>query len=59
MMWKKALLFDDKEIADKILKQKNPKTVKSLGRKVRNFDTDVWNNNSFDIVVQGNLLKFK
>lgn len=34
MMWKKAILFEDYEIADKVLKVKTPKEAKALGRKV-------------------------
>lgn len=58
MMWRKALLFNDEDIAEKILNTKDPKTVKSLGRKVRNFDEKIWMDNNFDIVVRGNMLKF-
>ena len=59
MMWRKALLFGDDEIAEKIYKTKSPKSVKALGRKVGNFDEETWMENNFDIVVQGNLLKFQ
>jgi ribA/ribD-fused uncharacterized protein len=58
MMGKKALLFDDQEIFEKILTKKSPKDVKDLGRKIRNFDADNWDAHKFDIVKQGNLLKF-
>lgn len=41
-MYKKALYFDDKIIADSILQQRFPSSQKSLGRKVKNFDPDIW-----------------
>lgn len=58
MMYQKALLFSDEEIAKKILKAENPGKAKSLGRKVRNYVDDLWVSERFEIVVQGNMLKF-
>ena len=58
MMAKKAELFNDMEILQKILMAKDPKTIKNLGREVQNFDSAVWNEKKFEIVVQGNLAKF-
>ena len=58
MMYQKAMLFGDTAIADKILKNGNPKTVKSLGRKVRNFDQNEWDKHSMNIVTRGLVLKF-
>ena len=34
------------------------KEVKALGRKIKNWDEKKWNDEKFNIVVQGNLLKF-
>jgi len=42
MMAGKAMLFNDIESFNKILNKSNPKTVKSLGRKVKNFDPELW-----------------
>ena len=42
MMAGKAMLFKDIESFDKILKTTNPKSVKALGRKVKNFDPKLW-----------------
>ena len=42
MMASKAILFKDEEIFKKILNTSNPKSVKALGRKVKNFDEKVW-----------------
>ena len=58
MMYQKAKLFDDAEIAGEILKSKQPRDIKALGRKVKNFDQQVWELNSEKIVVCGNMLKF-
>ncbi len=59
MMYKKALLFGDEEIAQLILDASHPNEMKSLGRKVRGFNPDIWNANATAIVYQGNMYKFK
>lgn len=58
MMAQKAELFGDKEILEEILIAKSPAEAKQLGRKVRNFDPIIWDNNCFDIVCHGNYHKF-
>lgn len=58
MMAKKALLFNDREIFEKILTKESPKDVKDLGRQIRNFDAAKWDAHKYEIVKQGNLLKF-
>lgn len=58
MMAKKAELFGDKEILEKILIAKSPAEAKKLGRNVKNFDPKIWGDNSFDIVCEGNYHKF-
>ncbi|CAL9970171.1 hypothetical protein VPHD479_0141 [Vibrio phage D479] len=58
MMYHKAAVHGDYEIADQILKTNNPKTQKALGRKVRGYDDALWGSRRFDVVVQGNMLKF-
>lgn len=59
MMEKKAELFGDKEIQKKILENENPKQIKALGRKVRNFDQELWNKVKYSIVLNGNWMKFR
>lgn len=59
MMYGKAKLFGDNEIAGKILNSKNVREQKSLGRKVKNFDLETWNKNALDIVYRGNKAKFE
>jgi ribA/ribD-fused uncharacterized protein len=58
MMAHKALLFNDLEVFDRIIQKESPKDVKDLGRQIRNFDPEKWDNNKYQIVKQGNLLKF-
>ncbi|KAI4110751.1 MAG: hypothetical protein LQ339_001026 [Xanthoria mediterranea] len=42
MMYRKALLFGDAEVAERIMLAITPKEHKALGRKVKNFDGTVW-----------------
>ena len=58
MMAEKARLFGDEYNRKKILEAKEPKEMKSLGRQVRNFNADVWNNQAQAIVTKGNIAKF-
>jgi ribA/ribD-fused uncharacterized protein len=58
MMAQKALLFNDPETYEKIIDSKSTKKAKSLGRTVKNFGPDVWNENKIKIVVDGNIHKF-
>ena len=58
MMAGKARLFGDSEILAEILSENRPDAIKKLGRRVRNFDSDVWKAHKYDIVVEGNLCKF-
>ena len=58
MMYNKALLFDDKDIANKILNTNQPKAIKELGRKVKNFNDELWDKMKYKIVFTGNYYKF-
>ncbi len=58
MMYKKAMLFGDTEIADRIMRTSDPKIQKSLGRKVKNFDAVKWNAVARQVVYDGNMAKF-
>jgi len=58
MMYTKAILFDDWDSAKEILATKSPKEVQLLGRKVKDFNEEVWQKAAFDIVVEGNMHKF-
>jgi ribA/ribD-fused uncharacterized protein len=58
MMFRKALLFNDEEAAERILKAGSPGTVKALGRTVRGFQEPLWQAHRVPIVVAGNYAKF-
>ena len=58
MMYQKAILFNDLEIANKILETKNVREQKNLGRKVKDFNLEIWNKNALEIVFNGNKAKF-
>jgi ribA/ribD-fused uncharacterized protein len=59
MMYQKALMFEDAETAKAIMLHSDPKACKALGRTVRNFNSEAWNNVSYDIVKRGNYYKFR
>jgi ribA/ribD-fused uncharacterized protein len=52
------VLFNDWETAKRILATSKPPDQKKLGRKVRNFDEEVWRQHRFQIVKDGNTAKF-
>lgn len=58
MMYQKAILFGDEQIAQKMLQTPFPGPVKDLGRKVKDFDEEVWDREKVGIVRLGNILKF-
>ena len=58
MMWRKALLFDDAEVAAEVLAARTPAEVLGLGRRVRGFDDGSWTAHRWEIVVTGSVLKF-
>lgn len=58
MMSQKARLFNDHETYDKIMDTQNPKDHKTLGRAVKNFDADKWNEACRQIVYRANYAKF-
>ncbi len=53
MMWKKALLFNDKQKAEEILQAKFPWEYKAKGKEVKGFTVDVWEKVCKDIVYEG------
>lgn len=58
MMFQKATIFGDLETAAKVLSAKGPRECKELGRSVRNFNQQIWNQVKFGIVFSGNFYKF-
>lgn len=58
MMYMKAKLFGDEEIAERIINASEPREQKALGRKVKNFDQTKWEENCQQLVYEGNYAKF-
>lgn len=58
MMASKALLFGDEIIRKKILNCNEPQQIKKLGRKVHDFEQNIWDRFKYSIVLNGNWLKF-
>lgn len=58
-MYQKAVLFRDSKLAKEIMNERNPFTIKRLGRNVRNFDNNIWKTKRERIVKIGNYAKFK
>lgn len=59
MMYQKAALFNDMEIAQKILNTTDTGKIKALGRAVKNYEEILWNGMRQLIVYQGLLEKFQ
>jgi ribA/ribD-fused uncharacterized protein len=58
MMAEKARVFKDEEARELILKETSPKKQKAIGRKVKNYDNDVWEKERYEVVKKGNFHKF-
>lgn len=58
MMWRKAQVFDDHDVARRVLQTATPADAKKLGAEVRGFDRATWEAERFAIVVAGNRAKF-
>lgn len=58
MMYKKAMLFKDIDVAEMIMEQTHPRKQKFLGRQVRGYDDAIWMANCQDIMVPALVSKF-
>lgn len=58
MMYSKALVFGDWQMANLIIVSKRPKEQQEYGRRVRGFDEDTWISVRETIVHTGNYAKF-
>lgn len=58
MMYNKALVFGDKEIAKQILSTNDVAQIKALGRLVKNYNDNHWNGVRQIIVYEGLYAKF-
>ncbi|KAJ3408489.1 hypothetical protein HDV05_004966 [Chytridiales sp. JEL 0842] len=59
IMFAKAKMFKDEEIANQILRETNPMKIKSLGRKVQGYDDSVWTARREDVTYVGLLEKYR
>lgn len=57
LMYSKALYFKDTKTAEKILKTKNPRKQKELGRQVFNYEDKIWSDIRQNIMTE--ILKHK
>jgi ribA/ribD-fused uncharacterized protein len=58
MMYSKAELFGDTEVMKKVLETNDPGEMKKLGRQIKGFDQEIWDNKASIIVTMGNIMKF-
>ena len=58
LMYKKAILFKDYYRAYQILDKKLPYITRGLGKKVENFDEEVWLKKKYELLFDGCYLKF-
>lgn len=59
MMYQKAVLFNDMEIAEQIADTDNVGKIKALGRMVKNYEEILWNGMRQIIVYRGLIEKFQ
>jgi ribA/ribD-fused uncharacterized protein len=57
-MLQKALAFDDREAALKILSTSNPQTMKNYGKQIKGFSDQVWDQSKYRVALEGNRAKF-
>jgi ribA/ribD-fused uncharacterized protein len=58
VMYQKAKLFGDHEACEKVLLAGTPREAKAIGRVVKGFKRELWEDKRIEIVVNGNLAKF-
>ena len=58
MMYCKAMLFNETESAELILTAQHPSDSKAIGRRVKNFNKEVWELHCKKFVYDGNYAKF-
>ena len=58
MMYRKAVCFGDKKVAEKILATEDAAEIKTFGRLVSGYDESLWNGVRQIIVYEGLLAKF-
>lgn len=58
MMYHKAMIFLDREIASQIMSTHDVKKIKGLGREIKEYDEDIWKYFRSKVVYEGNKAKF-
>lgn len=58
MMYHKAIIFLDREVADNIVNTSNPRKIKEFGRQVKNYDDDIWKYHRSNVIYAANKAKF-
>lgn len=58
-MYLKAKLFNDDEVAEKIMQTSRQNEIKALGREVKNFDEAIWNKHKYELMFIANKAKFR
>jgi len=58
MMWRKAILFGDRQMQKAILECTDPEQAKAYGRKVQHFSPSIWDVHKIAAVLEGNMAKF-
>lgn len=58
-MWEKANRFGQIDIAQKIKEIPHPRGAKALGREIPNFNKEFWDNISYDIMLEVNMIKWR
>jgi ribA/ribD-fused uncharacterized protein len=59
MMYSKAMLFKDTDVAEMIMDQGHPRKQKFLGRQVRGYDDQIWMAECENIMLPGLVSKFQ
>lgn len=57
-MYQKAILFNDFEIAKQVLNETDVRKIKALGRKVKNFNNELWDKHKEDFMFNACYVKF-
>ncbi|KHN74410.1 Uncharacterized protein Tcan_15846 [Toxocara canis] len=57
-MYHKALSSGDLETANEIMKEREARKIKMLGKNVKNFDQNKWDSLSEDVMWRGNIAKY-
>lgn len=59
MMYGKAVTFQDGDAMRAVLATRDPKDQKAIGRTIKGYDNEIWNEVKFPIVSRNNYFKFK